>query len=422
MERIFVVEKVAAIIELLEAGKQAEANARIEELIKFGSNEERFLLTEELMQLGFLEEAKKLMYVLLEYYPGEGELLVMLAEIYIELGQEDEAILTLEQVDASEEAFGQALLLLADLYQMQGLFEVSEQKLFEAKNALPDEKIIDFALAELLADQGKVLDAKEYYLSVLEETDVIAGTNINQRLAELLSVSGEFEEALKYYELALDDQLEINTLFGYGFTALQAGYNNLAIEQLEALKEIDAEYHSLYIYLARAYERELNLEKCLETIKDGIKQDEFNKELYFYGGKIAMQLKREEAEKLLREAIALDPEYLEAISLLNKLLINQEDYEGVIELLEVVGDYAEEDPQLVWDIAISYKETENYSLALNKYEHAYNFFKDDVKFLEEYGYFLLEEGLRDKAKEIFKQLLENEPTSLEYQEMYERLT
>lgn len=414
-------EKVTTIVSLLETGKQAEALLKIEELIKFGSDAERLELTDHLISLGFLEEAKKVLDVLLQYYPGEGELLVMLSEVYFDLGQEDEAILTLEQVEPQDEAFGQALLLLADLYQLQGLFEVSERKLLQAKEMLPDEKVIDFALAELLADQGKILEAKDYYLSVLEEMDHIGGTNINQRLADLLSVSGEFEEALKYYELALDDQLEINTLFGYGFTALQAGYFQLAIEQLESLKEIDPEYHSLYMTLAKAYEKELNLEKCLETIKAGLKQDEFNKELYFYGGKIAMQLKKEEAVTLLREAIALDPEYLEAISLLNKLLINNEDYEGVIDLMESVGDYAEEDPQLIWDVAISYKELEKYSLALNKYELAYNFFKDDVKFLEEYGYFLLEEGLRDKAKQIFAEILVMEPTSLEYQEMYDRL-
>lgn len=414
-------DKVYTIIQLLEAGKHVEAFAEIQKVTKFGTDADRLELAEKLIALGFLEEAREILNVLLQYHPDEGELLIMLAEVYFELGQEDEAILTLERVDRADEFYIFALIILADIYQLQGLSEVSEQKLLQAKQIKPEEKLVDFSLAEIYAAQGQVMEAKRYYLSALEEMDHVEGVNINQRLADLLSVSGEFEEALKYYELALDDQLEINTLFGYGFTALQAGYYQLAIEQLESLKEIDPEYHSLYMHLAQAYEKELNLEKCLETIKAGLKQAEFNKELYFYGGKIAMQLKKEEALQLLREAVALDPEYLEAISLLNKLLIINEDYEGVIDLIETVGDYAEEDPQLIWDVAISYKELEKYSLALNKYELAYNFFKDDVKFLEEYGYFLLEEGLRDKAKQIFEQLLEIEPTSLEYQEMYERL-
>lgn len=43
---------------------------------------------------------------------------------------------------------------MADLYQMQGLFEVSEQKLLKAQAILPDEPVIDFALGELYFTQG----------------------------------------------------------------------------------------------------------------------------------------------------------------------------------------------------------------------------------------------------------------------------
>ena len=56
-------------------------------------------------------------------------------------------------------------------------------------------------------------------------------------------------------------KMELNTLFNYGFTALQAGFNNKAIEKFLELKEIDPEYYSLYIHLARAYEREEEPEK-----------------------------------------------------------------------------------------------------------------------------------------------------------------
>ena len=87
--------------------------------------------------------------------------------------------------------------------------------------------------------------------------------NIDQRIADLLSASGAFEEALAYYDKAIDEKLEINTLFGYAFTALQAGYNRTAIEKFEELKELDPEYHSLYLHLAKAYEREEELENSL---------------------------------------------------------------------------------------------------------------------------------------------------------------
>lgn len=47
------------------------------------------------------------------------------------------------------------------------------------------------------------------------------------------------------------------------------------------------------------------------------------------------------------------------------------------------------------------KQLEMYSDALKHYESAYTSFKNHPDFLEEYGYFLLEEGKRKEAKSIY---------------------
>ncbi|WP_057764405.1 tetratricopeptide repeat protein [Cytobacillus praedii] len=416
-------EKVDKIIELIENGQHEEAMKQQKQILLQGSHEERFVLAEELFQFGFVEEAKALFERLLEAYPEEGELLVLLAEAHIDLGQEDEAILVLERVQEDDPSFPQSLLLLADLYQMEGLNEVSEQKLQKAKSILPDEIIIDFALGELYAEQGKFLEATRAYELVLLKEDVIAGVNVNQRMAEVLSVGGAFEEALPYYEKALDEKIEINTLFSYAFTALQAGFNRTAIEKFNELKELDPEYHSLYLNLSKAYEREEELENSYQAIKMGIKQDEYNKELYFNGGKLALKLgKEEEAESLFRESLALDPEYTEAAATLTKLFLKQERYEDILEITEMMNDQEEEEPRLLWDAAIAYQHLEEYSQALNKYNSAYTFFKEQPDFLSDYGYFLIEEGKRAEAAEIFNTLIKLEPNNIEYQDIVQRLS
>ncbi|MGM0776697.1 MAG: tetratricopeptide repeat protein [Bacillota bacterium] len=414
-------DKVNKIITLLENGHHEEALENYQQILLDGSHEERFLLAEELFQYGFLEESKALYERLLEAYPEEGELLVLLAETHIDLGNEEEAILVLERINEHDPSFPQSLLLLADLYQMDGLFEVSEQKLLKAKEILPDEIIVDFALGELYAEQGRFLEAKRIYENVLRKEEIIAGINVNQRLADILSAGGAFEEALSYYEKALDDKLEINTLFSYAFTALQAGFNRTAIEKLTELKELDPEYHSLYLYLAQAYEREEEAGNGLEAVKEGIKQDEFNKELFFYGGKLALKNGNEkESEDMFRQALALDPEYVQAAILLNKLLLQQERYEDVIEITEMLNEL--EEPQLIWDSAVAFQHIEEYSEALNKYQLAYTFFKQQPDFLSDYGYFLAEEGKREEAAEIFNTLTELEPGNEEYLDVLQRLT
>jgi tetratricopeptide (TPR) repeat protein len=416
-------DRVNKIITLLEDGHHDEALRGFNEILVEGSNEERFMLGEELVQLGFLDEAKALFEKLLQVYPEEGELLVLLAETLIELGHEEEAILELEKVNHLDQSYPESLLLLADLYQMEGLYEVSEQKLLKAKTLLPNEVVIDFALGELYFEQGKFLEAISAYNKVLVKEHEVAGVNVNQRMADSISAGGAFEDALPYYEKAMEEKIEINTLFNYAFTALQAGLNRTAIEKFIELKELDPEYHSLYLYLARAYEREEELDNAFHSLKEGIKQDQFNKELYFYAGKIALKTaQEEEAERMFREALALDPEYTEAAFTLNKLLIKQERYEDVIEIITLLEKENVEEPRLYWDAAIAYQEIEEYSQALKQYESAYTFYKDTTEFLIDYGYFLIEEGKKSKAVEVFNKLILMDPSNEEYQDVYQRLT
>lgn len=65
---------------------------------------------------------------------------------------------------------------------------------------------------------------------------------------------------------------------------------------------------------------------------------------------------------------------------------------------------------------------EEYSQALDKYENAYTFFKNNEVFLTDYGYFLNEEGKSARAAEIFKQLLNIDPSNEEYLDLLQRLT
>lgn len=415
-------DRVNKIITMLENGQHNEAINEYNVVLTKGQPDEKFLLAEEMFQFGFLAESKALVENLLTIYPEEGELLVLLGEILVDSGDEEQAILELEKISEHDPSFGQSLLLLADLYQVQGLYEVCERKLLQAKVILPDEVIIDFALGELYSDQGEVTKALRSYEAVLKEQHEIAGVSIYQRMAELLSASGEFEEALVYYDKAIDEKLEINTLFGYAFTALQAGYNRTSIEKFEELKGLDPEYHSLYLHLAKAYEREEELQSSLTVIQEGIKQDEFNKDLFFFGGKIAIKLAQPElAEQYFREALALDPGFTEAALTLNKLFFQQERYEAVIDLITQLDFVEDEEPQLLWDSALAYEKLEEYSDALDKYESAYTFFKNNEAFLNDYGYFLIEEGKNDLAAEIFKQLQKGDPTNGEYADLIDRL-
>jgi len=411
-------KKMSEAVQLVESGQVEKGLKKLSSIEKELNDEEKFELAEKYFQWGRTDEALKIAEELSQLYPDESAITLFLAEIYIELDDEEKAIDLLNEIDQEDESYPQALLLMADLYQLQGLYEVSEQKLKEAKRRLPEEKVIDFALAEHYFHLGKYRQAIDFYRVVLEEFENIMNVNIHKRIGESLSACGEFEEALAYFEKAVEEE-DLDTYFAYGMTALNAGQTKTAIAQFERIKELDTTYHSLYLYLAKSYEQEGMVEKSFQIVQEGLQEDPFNKELYLFGGKIALKLKDvDNAVKLLKKALELDPVYIEAIITLSGVLLNQGKYVETIEMLtEIVERHEEYDPHFDFNLAIAYHRTEQYEKALKHYESAYNNFKTDPEFLENYAYFLLEEGERAKARKLFEKALELDPGNIEYENM-----
>ena len=75
------------VIQLLKKGELAEAHSHINRITSSESEEDILTLAEEILQLGFIDEAKELYEHLLVLYPGEGELIVSIAEILIDCDQ-----------------------------------------------------------------------------------------------------------------------------------------------------------------------------------------------------------------------------------------------------------------------------------------------------------------------------------------------
>src|SRR5699024_11450795 len=99
--------------------------------------------------------------------------------------------------------------MLADLYQMQGLFEVAEAKLFTAKDHAPDELIIDMALAELMFSIGQFHRAIPFYEKVLDNNLQIEGISIKESKDECNGTLGKYEEAIKMYEELEEETIDL---------------------------------------------------------------------------------------------------------------------------------------------------------------------------------------------------------------------
>lgn len=407
-------------IQYMNAGKTEQAVETLRTELSRAGDEEKYTIAEMFMQWGMVEEAKDVLEELKQRYPGEHELTLLLAEIYVDQEDDEKAIDLLNQIPEEDEQYLGALVQLADLYQTQGLFEVSEQKLLLAKNISPNEPVIDFALGELAFSTGEYQKSIPYYEKALRRDQKMGETDITLRLAEAFAIEGDFDQALDYFQAA--DDMTPDILFRYGFTAYQANRVDIAIRVWTKLIEEDPFYQSAYPLLAEAYEGEGMIEEAYDTANKGLKKDEFNKDLFYLAGMLAFRLtKKQEGYQHIRQSISIDPGFKEAALFLVERLKEDGDYEAIKDILEHLSEMNEEEPMYKWYLAQANNELEHFKEALNNYQEAYNTFKDDSDFLKEYGYFLVEEGRVKEAHSVFERYLTIEPSDEEVETFMARI-
>lgn len=402
------------VLDALHAGDLVETQLMLTEALRNDAPENLEDLGEQLLQLGFLEEAQTIFQKLLEDHPETDGLNIPLAEIAIENNEIDQAFAYLEAISKDSLAYPESLLVLADLYQVLGIPEVSERKLKEAQTLLPDEPLLDFALAELYYTSGNLQEALRLYIKLLEqgEDETFPGVNLSERVGSTYSMMANFEEAIPYLEAAVEEGQTDDSLFQLGFTYLQIHENEKAISLLQQLKALNPTYQSLYLPLATALQEEELLEEAEEVLRDGVSENPYNVELYQLASEIAYRLhKVAESEALLRKAISLEEDKESSILTLSNLLLTEERYEEALTLLAEIED--EQNAYVAWNLALAHNALENFDEARGHYEKAAPELMTEPDFLKEYGLFLREEGQISRASEILSLYLEQVPGDIE---------
>lgn len=391
------------IIEMLENGETEHALKHLEELETEGSDEDRLAIADLYLELGLADRAVNVLAALYVDYEGNPHVALSLAEAYLDSDREEEAIAVLEQIDSGDkEAHMRSLVLLADLYQSQGLDEVAVKKLLEALEANPDEPLLVYGLAELYASIGSFEQAVPLYAR-LPHLKLPAELDYQADYAEALTMIGSFEEALDEFEKTKNRNL--NTVFGHAMTAHRIGREEVAVKQFEELRLMDPDFTSLYLPYTEALEELGRIDEALEIIDQGIDRDDYNDELRTVKAKLFLKQSRtDEAINELREALALNPESLQATELLLSILFEAGDMEAVLETIETLEEHSTS-PLMTWYKAKASYELEDYDQAVPLYRSIEQVYKEDVSFAVEWATLLIEEGQRQQAKRLLEQTL-----------------
>ncbi|MDT0172105.1 tetratricopeptide repeat protein [Exiguobacterium sp. BRG2] len=410
------------IIEELEHGHTSEALATLEQLEKTGTDEDRLAVADLYIELGLSDRAVNLLAPLYVEYAGNAGVALLLAECYIDLDREEEAISVLEQVDTTDMEYGpRSLVLLADLYQSQGLDEVALAKLKEARNLAPEEPLLAYGLAELYMTLGAFDQAVLLFAEIAERPELRAELPLDALYAESLAMTGQFEDAIPLYERAVAERSDLHTLFGLAMTAHRVGQHQKAVETFQQLIAQDPDYTSAYVPYAES-QAELGLTKeALNVIKQGMERDDYNDELRTMEALFLLKLgDRAGSVQALREALALNPESIVAAERLLSLLAEDEDHEAMIETISAIEEHVTA-PILTWYRARALYALEEYTQAMENYAIVEGAFTEDALFLKEYGFALVEEGRREEGQRLLRRAAQLTPEDNELVDYVERM-
>ncbi|WP_438836033.1 tetratricopeptide repeat protein [Streptococcus pluranimalium] len=406
-------EKMVASIQSQDL---AHADKYFERALKEDDEQVLLDLGAYLESIGFLPQAKRIYDQLRSQYPDVN---LNLAQIVAEDGDFEAAFLYLDAIDSESEDYINALIIMADLYQMEGLAEVARDKLEQAL-ALSDQPLIRFGLAEMQMEVGDFKEAIANYAAldnraILEETGVSTYERIGRAYADM----GKFEAAIEFLEKAVEIDYDDMTVFELAILLFdQEEYQraNLYFKQLDTMNPDFAGYE---YYYAQSLHEEHKIEEALKLTQQGLSKNEYDSQLLL----LASQLAYENHDAKLSESYLLSAkdlaEDMEEVTLrLTNLYLEEERYEEVVSI-----EIADLDNLLAkWNIAKAHQ-------ALDQEEKAYAIYQDIAKdlnqnpeFLHDYAYILREFGQLELATETAKTYLSLVPDDLNMQSFLEELS
>lgn len=411
-------EDIYKLIDDINLQKLDNLDTRVNEALNSNNDDALFILGETLYNFGLTPQGLEVFRTLYHKYPDESELLIYFIEGLMSENQTDEALEYLSQVELSTEK----LMLEADLYQQINMIEVAIDKLIEARELEPNDPIIHFALAELLYFDGQYLRATREYEVVLDTGEYeVNGVNLFARMADCALQSGNYSDAINLFDEINEDEMTSEDFFKKAIAYEKNDITQEAIKIMTTLLSKDPDFIQGYFYLQSLYENEKNYADAIETGKEGLRLNQFYKELMVSTGSLEIEHgDANEGVALLKQALEVDNAYHEPLLILSDLFRNEEDYEAIIELLSYV-DEEDLDPVFMWHLAHAYGEEERDKEAQHFFELAYPTMKSQSAFLSDYYFYLTEIGHKEQAKSILDQLLKIDPSNETWHEEANRL-
>lgn len=403
------------MIASLDQQDLAHAEKYFQKALKEDDEETLIALGEYLESIGFLPHAKRLYLQLADDYP---ELNINLAQIAAEDDAMEEAFLYLDKIPKDSPDYLSALLVMADLYDREGLTDVAREKLLQAA-AISPEPLIIFGLAEIDMSLQYFKEAIDYYAQ-LDNRHILELTGIStyQRIGRAYAGLGKFEAAIEFLEKAVAIEYEDEAVFELATLLYdQENYQkaNLYFKQLETINPDFPGYEYGY---ALSLHEEHKTQDALRLAQQGLRKNAFDNHLLLLASQLSYELHdSQNAERYLLQANEVADDDEEILMRLATLYFEANRFEDVVAL-----DYDTIDNVLTkWTIAKAYHALEQEEKTLSLYKEIAEDLAENPEFLQDYAYLLREFGELTKSVKVTTHYLNQVPDDVNMQAFLDHL-
>lgn len=360
-------------------------------------------LAEYLESIGFLPQAREIYLQERESYP---EVNINLAQIATEDGDIEGAFLYLDAISPESEAYLSALLVMADIYDMEGLTDVAREKLLLASK-ISDDPLVIFGLAEIELELGNFNQAiKEYAKLDNREILELTGISTYQRIGRAYASLGKFEAAIEFLEKTIEIEYDDGTIFELATILYDQGEYQKANVYFKQLDTMNPDFEGYEYVYAQSLHEENKTEEALRLVQKGLSKNEFDTNLLLAASQFSYELHdSKQAENYLLKAkdVAVDDE--DVLMRLTNLYLEEKRYEDVVTLSRDNIDSV----LTKWNIAKAYQALEADKKALNLYDELATDLSDNPEFLQDYAYILREFGQKERAHQVAERYLQLVP-------------
>lgn len=416
-----------SIVEQIQNALEEQELEKVYSLFHQFMNEVTEEQIEELIELaafsassGFFDEARQAYLLLTQFEPEESAWTILLAEILVNQGEYDQALSILYDIPEDNLNYPSVLVILSELYRAQGYYDVAERKLLLAKELAPEEAILDFYLGTLLFESGSMERSVQYLERFLKNSTEETGEE-NRARELLVEASLEIGNEEPLQELVSDEGLASASnelLISIAKYDIQEGNYDHAKKLYQEILSRDEEHYEALLGLSHIQMYKHEYLKAIMSLSKMTETYPYEKEPFFSLGVSYLSIgQMEKGQEALKQAYELSPESFEIMQAYTEILLYQEEFEKVQDILAREIEEGLENGQIFYLMARAKEGLEEFEEALEFYQKASVELEDSVEFIIDYVRFLREEGRVAEAKEWLEHGQNLEPLNEDLQEL-----